>query len=191
MIERYIEGQVTKLLQDFPAVALLGPRQVGKTTLAFSIAQSGPSVYLDMESAEDRAKLSNPRLYFEAHRGKLIIVDEVQHMPGLFTEVRGYIDNRIREGESNNMFLFLGSASLDLLKRSGESLAGRIAYLELTGFSPVEYPGHLDDLWLRGGFPPSILARSDRASMRWRTEFVRTYIDGIFPRWPCVCPRKG
>jgi uncharacterized protein len=181
MIERHIAEQVSDLLEDFPAVALLGPRQVGKTTLAFSIAKSRPSVYLDMESAEDRAKLSNPRLYFEAHRGKLIIVDEVQHMPGLFTEVRGYIDNRIREGDGKSMFLFLGSASLELLKQSGESLAGRIAYMELAGFTPVEYPGHIDKLWLRGGFPPSILARSDRVSMRWRTEFVRTYIERDIP----------
>jgi len=190
MIERYIEDQVSELLQDFPAVALLGPRQVGKTTLAFSIAQSRPSVYVDMESAEDRAKLSNPRLYFEAHRGKLIIVDEVQHIPGLFAEVRGYIDNRIREGEGKTMFLFLGSASLELLKQSGESLAGRIAYLELTGLSPVEYPGHIDDLWLRGGFPPSILVRSDRASMRWRTEFVRTYIERDIPQMAMRVPAE-
>jgi len=182
MISRLIREEIGEWLGEVPAVALLGPRQVGKTTLAFSYASDLKSTYLDMESEADRAKLTNPRLYFESQKGKLLVIDEVQEMPGLFKEVRGFIDSQKREGLGAGMFLFLGSASLQLLKQSGESLAGRIAYTELTGFLPVEVEGRVTDLWLRGGFPPSFLARSDRASLRWRNEFIRTYIERDIPQ---------
>ena len=132
MIKRKKFSELKELIDTFPAVALLGPRQVGKTTLANEIAKGYSSVYLDLEKEEDRAKLVNPTYYFDLHKDKLIILDEVQRMPELFQGLRGVIDKNIREGREVGQFLFLGSASIDLLKQSGESLAGRIAYTELT-----------------------------------------------------------
>ena len=182
MIERRITAELNELLDSYPAVALMGPRQVGKTTLAHSIAEQRPSIYLDLESDADRAKLSEPELYLAGYEDKLVILDEVQRMPGLFQNLRGLIDRGRRKGRRTGRFLLLGSASLDLLKQSGESLAGRIAYLEMHPIDGLEVPASdLNRLWVRGGFPDSYLATSDRISQRWRQDFIRTYLERDIP----------
>lgn len=182
MIQRRKAKQLEELLNTSPAVALLGPRQVGKTTLALDIAERHPSIYLDLESDADRAKLAEPELYLGAHEDKLIILDEVQRLPGLFQILRGLIDRGRRKGLRTGRFLLLGSASIDLLKQTGESLAGRIAYLELAPIDAMEVDGsQLDPLWVRGGFPDSLLAADDRASQRWRLDFIRTYLERDIP----------
>ena len=127
MLARRLQSEVAGKLDQFPAVALLGPRQVGKTTLAQIIAEDRPSLYLDLESQADKQKLSEPSLYLSAHEDKLVILDEVQRMPGLFQDLRGLIDQGRRRGRKAGRFLLLGSASIDLLQQSGETLAGRIA----------------------------------------------------------------
>jgi predicted AAA+ superfamily ATPase len=132
MIERRIQARLRDLLKQYPAVALLGPRQVGKTTLAYAIGESVDSVYLDLESAADRAKLSDPELYLADHEDRLVILDEVHRVPDVFQSLRGLIDRGRRKGRRAGRFLLLGSASIDLLRQSGETLAGRIAYLERT-----------------------------------------------------------
>lgn len=158
-------------------MALLGPRQIGKTTLALELAKKRPAVYLDLESEADRAKLSEPELYLAQHADKLVILDEIQRTPQLFRSLRGLIDAGRRRGQGKGRFLMLGSASIDLLKQSSESLAARIRYLELAPLDAGEVGGErLDALWLRGGFPDSLLADSDAASLRWRMDFIRTYL---------------
>ncbi|NOS73547.1 MAG: AAA family ATPase, partial [Methyloglobulus sp.] len=134
MIARRLQNTLEQLLDNNPAVALLGPRQAGKTTLALALARQGPIVYLDLESTADQAKLHDAELYLAEHQDKLVILDEIQRTPGLFQNLRGLIDKGRREGRRSNRFLLLGSASIDLLRQSSESLAGRIAYLELTPF---------------------------------------------------------
>lgn len=182
MIERRIEEKLLDLVDDSPAVALLGPRQVGKTTLAIDLGKTRPSIYLDLESDADRAKLSEPELYLASHDDKLVILDEVHRLPNLFQILRGLIDRNRRAGRRSGQFLLLGSASIDLLKQSGETLAGRIAYLEMQPVDGLEVPPDaLDALWLRGGFPDSFLASSDRASLRWRQDFIRTYLERDIP----------
>ncbi|MDF1555209.1 MAG: ATP-binding protein [Deferrisomatales bacterium] len=171
------------VLTQAPAAALLGPRQAGKTTLATEVARSRPSLYLDLESEADRAKLAEPELYLAQHADKLVILDEIQRMPGLFRCLRGLIDAGRRRGQGKGRFLVLGPASIDLLKQSGESLAGRIRYLELAPLGAAEVGGErLDALWLRGGFPESLLAASDAASLRWRTDFIGTYLERDIPQ---------
>ena len=132
MIVRRLETQLRALLEEYLAVALLGPRQVGKTTLALEIAQAADSVYLDLESPSDRARLSDAELYLSDHEDRLVILDEVHRVPDLFQSLRGLIDRGRRRGRLAGRFLLLGSASMDLLRQSGETLAGRIAYIELT-----------------------------------------------------------
>ncbi len=200
MISRKLFDKVAQLLQEFPSVAILGPRQVGKTTLALEITDSlsKGSVYLDLESPADLAKLQDPKAYFEMHQGKLIILDEIQRMPEIFKILRGIIDERRRQGLKTGQFLILGSSSLELIQQSSESLAGRIAYTELTGFTAAEIKaqniGDISSLWLRGGFPDSFLARSDQASLRWRTNFISTYLERdipqLAPRIPAVTLRR-
>ena len=182
MIMRRVEARIVQLVDAVPAVVLVGPRQVGKTTLALDIAARRPARYLDLESEVDRGRLSEPNLYLEANADKLVILDEVHRAPGLFMELRGLIDRGRREGRRAGRFLLLGSASVDLLRQSGESLAGRAAYEELGPFDALEIdPAGVDRLWLRGGFPDSFLAVSDRASARWRSDFVRTYLERDIP----------
>ncbi|MGP4670090.1 ATP-binding protein [Agrobacterium pusense] len=182
MIERRIEAELLHLVNESPAVALLGPRQVGKTTLALNIGETRPSIYLDLESEGDRAKLAEAELYLASHADKLVILDEVHRLPNVFQILRGLIDRNRRAGRRTGQFLLLGSASIDLLKQSGETLAGRIAYLEMQPVDGLEVPEDaLERLWLRGGFPDSFLASSDRASMRWRQDFIRTYLERDIP----------
>jgi predicted AAA+ superfamily ATPase len=184
MIERRVKPILEGLLDRHPAVALLGPRQSGKTTLALEIAESRPSVYLDLESHSDLAKLSEPELYLSAHEDKLVILDEVQRAPDLFKALRGLIDAGRRRGRRAGRFLLLGSASIDLLQQSSESLAGRIAFAELTPFEALELQGDASIMnrhWLRGGFPESFLAANDAASLEWREAFIRTYLERDIP----------
>lgn len=183
MLPRQKSQLVRARLDQFPAVALLGPRQVGKTTLAELIAEKRPSVYLDLEDAGDRAKLSDAALYLSAHEDKLVILDEVQRMPELFQSLRGLIDKGRRRNLRAGRFLLLGSASIDLLKQSGESLAGRIAYVELGPLNVLEVDGDARErLWIRGGFPDSFLAESNDASAAWRENFIRTYLERDIPQ---------
>ncbi len=183
MIERRLQNEIIGKLDQFPAVALLGPRQVGKTTLAQSIAEDRPTLYLDLESPADKQKLTDPLLYLSAHEDKLVILDEVQRMPELFQVLRGLIDQGRRRGHKTGRFLLLGSASIDLLQQSGETLAGRIAYIELTPFDILEVdPEASDKLWLRGGFPDSFLASDDATSADWRENFIRTYLERDIPQ---------
>ena len=182
MIGRRIEAELTSLIDSMPAVALIGPRQVGKTTLALDIAAGRPSLYLDLESDADRGRLSEPELYLSTHEHELVILDEVHRAPGLFQILRGLIDRGRRAGRRTGRFLLLGSASVDLLRQSGESLAGRIAYQELTPIDPLEVlAGETDRLWVRGGFPDSFLAATDQASSRWRADFIGTYLERDIP----------
>lgn len=182
MIARTKFAEVTELLDSFPAVAILGPRQVGKTTLAQDIAATRPAVYLDLESERDRVKLSDPGYYLRLHADKLIVLDEIHRAPEIFQEMRGVIDENRRAGRRVGQFLVLGSASIDLLRQSGESLAGRIAYAEMFPLNLIEVgePG-LEPLWWRGGYPDSFLAASDRISDTWRRDFIRTYIERDIP----------
>ena len=182
MIERHVKTQLVERLGDAPAVALLGPRQVGKTTLAQEVGESQPSLYLDLESEADRAKLAEPELYLTAHEDKLVILDEVHRAPELFQLLRGLIDRGRRKGLRAGRFLLLGSASMDLLAQSGESLAGRISYLEMGPLDALEIAEQdIERLWTRGGFPDSYLAGSDRSSQRWRQDFIRTYLERDIP----------
>ena len=182
-IARTLEPKCRAYLAEFPAVALLGPRQVGKTTLAQQLAASQPSLYLDLEAPSDRAKLAEPELYLRQHSDKLVILDEVQRLPEIFQVLRGLIDANRRAGRANGQFLLLGSASVELIQQSSESLAGRIAYLELSGFSVLELGEAASQrLWIRGGFPNSVLATSDASSSRWREQFIRTYLERDIPQ---------
>jgi predicted AAA+ superfamily ATPase len=184
MIARLLTPKLLEALSDRPAVALLGPRQSGKTTLALELGRQFNAIYLDLESEVDRAKLAQPELYLAGHTERLVILDEVHRVPGLFPVLRGLIDRARRAGKTSGQFFLLGSASLDLLKQSGETLAGRIAYLELGPFSALETsPRPLDDLWVRGGFPESLLARDDARSLRWRQDFIRTYLERDIPQF--------
>ncbi|AMY07206.1 hypothetical protein LuPra_00373 [Luteitalea pratensis] len=183
MIQRFLLRDLEMALEDAPAVVMLGPRQVGKTTLAHQLTGQPPPVYLDLESEGDRARLQEPELYLEPLEGSLVVLDEIQRMPDLFQSLRGLIDRGRGRGRRTGRFLLLGSASLDLLRQSSESLAGRITQLELTPITGLEAGvEHLDSLWVRGGFPDSLLARDERASTRWRQSFIRTYLERDIPQ---------
>ena len=187
MIYRLAEARISDLLTRFPAVAVLGPRQVGKTTLARRLVEElgAAAVYLDLELPSHRAKLSDPELYFSSQEDRLVVLDEIQRVPGLFEVLRGVIDERRRQGRRHRQFLLLGSASIDLLQQSSETLAGRIAYSELTPLLAEEVAtkkrGDRDRLWLRGGFPDSFLAADEAASVEWREEFIGTYLERDIP----------
>lgn len=184
MIPRRALAAVESALLRQAAVALLGPRQVGKTTLALFLAEKTPSLYLDLESRADRAKLSDPELFLDRHEDRLVILDEIHRLPELFQTLRGLIDKGRRKGRRTGRFLILGSASIDLLRQSGESLAGRIAYVEMGPFDALEIdpkPAARSDLWLRGGFPDSYLAADDDESFALRRDFIRTYLERDVP----------
>ncbi len=183
MHSRHIQSLLNFLLQHSPAVVLLGPRQAGKTTLALEVGAGRRSVYLDLENPDDRAKLTNPALYFADHEDELVILDEVQRAPELFQRLRGVIDQGRREGKANGRFLLLGSAAMDLMQQAGESLAGRISYLELGPFDALEVDEKdVEALWVRGGFPRSFLAESDGLSLTWRRDFIKTYLERDIPQ---------
>ncbi|MBN1483011.1 ATP-binding protein [candidate division KSB1 bacterium] len=181
-IDRTITPKVLAYLENFPAVAILGPRQVGKSTLAKNIvAGFANAIYLDLELASDRQKLTNPEIFFERYKNKLICLDEIQRAPELFTSLRGIID----KNDQNGQFIILGSASPDLIRQSSESLAGRIAFVELAPFLFKEVENESGDvytLWLRGGFPRSYLANSDELSLVWRENFVQTFLERDIPQ---------
>ena len=182
MIDRQLKSTIERRLLQAPAVVLLGPRQVGKTTLARAIAAGRPqAMVLDLERESDRAALQQPELFFSAHSDRLLVLDEVQFVPRLFAAIRPEIDADRRAGR----FLLLGSASGDLLRQSGESLAGRVSYVELTPLLAAELPltelAGLQSLWLRGGFPLSYLAPDDSASYAWRQDFIRTFLQRDLP----------
>jgi uncharacterized protein len=180
-----------KALLQAPAVVLLGARQTGKTTLALEAAKQSQGVYLDLQSPRDRAKLNEPELFFEDHFGKLVILDEIHHVPGLFPILRGMIDRQRRKGFKVGQYLLLGSASLDVLKQSGETLAGRVRYLELSPLNITEVTDVAPaTLWLRGGFPESLLASNNETSFQWREDFIRTYLERDIPQFaPRVSPQ--
>jgi uncharacterized protein len=182
MFERQLQGLIELRLGQSPAVVLLGPRQVGKTTLARAMAGRRPgTLMLDLERESDHAALAQPELFFAAHRDQFVVLDEVQLAPRLFATLRPEIDADRRPGR----FLLLGSATGELLRQSGESLAGRVSYLELTPLLAAELPvfqlAGLQSLWLRGGFPLSYLARDDAASYAWRQDFIRTFLQRDLP----------
>jgi predicted AAA+ superfamily ATPase len=182
MFRRAIQPRLLEELDGSPAVALLGPRQSGKTTLALEVGRLRPSLYLDLESTSDRARLDEPEAFLSPHLDELVILDEVHRAPGLFPVLRGLIDKARRKRRKHGLYLLLGSAGLDLLAQSGETLAGRIAYLELGPLQLRETgTSSLDALWLRGGFPESFSARNDATSLRWRQNFIRSYLEHDIP----------
>jgi uncharacterized protein len=195
VLRRRLLPRILRDLTIHPAVALLGPRQAGKTTLARHIAETRRSIYLDLEDPADRDKLADPALFLEAHRDTLVVIDEIQNAPGLFAVLRGLIDAGRRSGPGTGRFLLLGSASIELLRQTSESLAGRIAYRELAPLDLTEVGAERRDaLWLRGGFPPSVLARTAADSLSWRRDFLRTYlsrdIPNLGPRIPAETLRR-
>lgn len=178
-----------------PAVVLLGPRQVGKTTLAHQIVQERNAIYLDLEDPSHRARLQDPGRFLAARPGQLVVLDEIHRIPELFGVLRGVIDEGRRGGLRAGRFLLLGSASLELLRQAAETLAGRVAYVELGPLEVGEIArAELDQLWLRGGFPESFLAVDDAGSLAWRRDFVRSYLErdvpALGPRIPAETLRR-
>lgn len=201
MKTRFVQQQLVDLLDQFPAVVVLGPRQAGKTTLALAEAgRRGNALYLDLELPSAQRQLDDPEAYLLAQQDRLVILDEVQRLPDLFAVLRAVIDIRRRSGESAGQFLLLGSASGILLQQASESLAGRVTQLELTPFLARELfqldtPANaLNTLWIRGGFPLSYLAADDAASLRWREAFIATYLErdipALGPRIPAATLRR-
>jgi predicted AAA+ superfamily ATPase len=203
MIPRLAHDNLVIALKRSPAVALLGARQVGKTTLAKTLgaALGKPSIYLDLERPSDLAKIQEPELYLRDQQNTLVILDEVQRLPELFPVLRGVIDERIASGETTTQFLLLGSASLDVVQGASESLAGRVSYFELSALNLmethlVETQGQsaVNTLWLRGGFPRSLLQPDDESSLNWRQDFIASYLErdipALGPRIPAESLRR-
>ncbi len=197
MITRLSQPTIIQQLHHSPAVALLGPRQVGKTTLAREIAKHWPeeTIYIDLERPSDLARISEPEMFFKKP-GRLTIIDEIQRVPTLFPVLRAVIDERRFAGEKTGQFLLLGSASLDIVQGVSESLAGRISYVDLGIVNAMEYSANKDHsaLWLRGGFPESLLAASDQDSFIWRENFITSYLErdipNLGPRIPAQTLRR-
>ena len=185
MIPRYAQQAVHDALARQAAVALIGPRRVGKTTLARTIADRSGAVYLDLEASTDRAKLADARLFLAEHENRLVVLDEIHRAPGLLPELRGLIDDG-RHGRREGRFLMIGSASMALLPQAEESLAGRIAQV---GLGPLdvhdvaEASAPTSTLWVRGGFPDSLLAPSDDASVVLRRELIQTCLERDVPKF--------
>ena len=169
-----------------PGVVLLGPRQVGKTTLAREIAdlRKGRAIYLDLERPTDQRRLQDADAFLRAQVAKLVVIDEIHRAPALFETLRGIIDDRRAAGDRAGHFLLLGSAAIDLMRQASETLAGRVAYVDLAPADALEFPsqvGETNRLWTRGGFPDSLLAENDAASLDWRRAFVRSYLERDVP----------
>ncbi len=180
-IERNISEAILNRLENNPAVALLGARQVGKSTLAENILKRYPdSIYLDLERPSDINKLTDPEAFFSSFNHTLICLDEIQRVPEIFPVLRSIIDKNKR----NTQFLILGSASRDLIKQSSESLAGRLSYIEITPFTQVEVPEEIEPQrhWIRGGYPRSLLAIDDDNSFQWREDYIRTFLERDIPQ---------
>ncbi len=191
MITRRHSVAVRRDLDRLPAVVLLGPRQVGKTTLARQIAAEDPNaLYLDLEDPSHEARLADASGYLALHRRRLVILDEVQRRPDLFRALRGQIDARRREGFRSGHFLLLGSASSALLRQSAESLAGRTAWRSLPGLDPLETKTDPHRLWLRGGFPDSFTAAAEDLSMQWRRNFIRSCLERDLPLSGLAAPAE-
>ena len=183
MLERFIAGYLKEEIEFTPAVALLGARQIGKTTLAQMVAKQRSSIYLDLESPEDLVKLKDPGKFLRENADKLIILDEIQRAPDLFMVLRGVIDKNRAVGREGEQFLLLGSASMDLLRQSSESLAGRISYVDMSGLNILEVSSkNTQRLWLRGGFPNNYLAKRDDLAMRRLENLIRTYLERDIPQ---------
>lgn len=195
MITRQAETTVRQKLLQIPAVVLLGPRQVGKTTLARQIASDWPggAVYLDLERPADRLRLEDADSYLRAQQGKLVITDEIHRAPGVFEILRGIIDDNRQAGQRSGQFLLLGSAALDLMRQSSETLAGRVAYLDIAPlniFEATQAGIQENALWLRGGFPDSLLAQDDTQSLDWRRDFIRSYLERDVPMFAPRLPAE-
>ena len=195
MIPRLAESAVRKKLLQTPAVVLLGPRQVGKTTLARQIAGDWPggAVYLDLERSADRLRLEDAEDYLRAHVGRLVIMDEIHRAPGVFESLRGIIDENRLAGVRSGQFLLLGSASLDLMRQSSETLAGRVSYMDISPIHIQEViPVQIEpeQLWLRGGFPDSLLAADEEHSLDWRRDFIRSYLERDVPMFAPRLPSE-
>ncbi len=178
-IHRNAEASIVRALERSPAVAILGPRQCGKSTLAHKLLTDQSAVYLDLQTRADLAKLAEPELFLEENRTRLVCLDEIQRLPDFFSILRGEIDRDRRPGR----FLILGSASRDLIRQSNETLAGRIAYQELTPFlwSEIAQQTTLATHWNRGGFPDSLQSRDDADSIDWRHDFIQTFLERDIP----------
>ena len=186
MIGRRIKPHVTEALDRQAAVALIGPRQVGKTTLAQDIAEERGALYLDLEDTNDREKLASPALFLKQYEDRLVVLDVIHRVPELFQTLRGLIHQGRRKGKRTGRFLILGSASIDWLRPSGESLAGRIEYVEMEPLDVTEVGGRegaSDQLWIRGEFPDSYLAKSDQDSLKLRKNFIRAYLERDVPQF--------
>jgi predicted AAA+ superfamily ATPase len=195
MIDRKAETFLQERLAHMPAVVLLGPRQVGKTTVARQLAQRWPSgaIYLDLERPSDRQRLEDADSYLRAQQGKLVVLDEIHRVPNIFEILRGIIDDNRQAGYRYGQFLLLGSASLDLMRQSSESLAGRVAYLDIAplDIDEIRSAGIAEnDHWVRGGFPDSLLAAGDGLSLEWRRDFIRSYLERDVPMFAPRMPAE-
>jgi uncharacterized protein len=195
MIARRVRSVIEERLRQLPGVVLLGPRQVGKTTLAKQIVshRRAGAVYLDLERPVDRRRLEDADTFLRAQDGKLIVIDEIHRAPALFETLRGIIDDRRAAGDRSGHFLLLGSAAIDLMRQASETLAGRVAYVELATIDALEFPpqvGDTDRLWVRGGFPDSLLAADDDASLSWRRSFIRSYLERDVPMFAPRLPSE-
>ena len=177
-IRRIMEKKVLESTEDYPVVALLGGRQVGKSTLAKAL-KIKDIIYLDLELPSDLAKLNDPEIFFDLNSQGFVCLDEIQRTPEIFKILKGVVDKR----NKNKQFLVLGSASIDLLRQSSESLAGRICYLEIAPFDLLEIDAvNFIKLWIRGGYPRSFLSKTDEKSFEWRNNYIRTYLEQDIPR---------
>ena len=178
--KRNMSDEIVSRLHSNPAVALLGARQVGKSTLAEMVIEKFPdAMYLDLERPSDLNKLADAEAFFQQFPDRMICLDEIQRAPELFAVLRSVIDR----GKRNGQFLLLGSASRDLIKQSSESLAGRISYLEITPFIRTEAKDvDVSRLWLRGGYPRSLLSKGDAESFQWREDYIRTFLERDIPQ---------
>lgn len=196
MILRHLAPVVRNRLTVTAAFVLLGPRQVGKTTLARHLAAEWPSgaVYLDLERPADRRRLDDADAYLALHRGKLVVIDEIHRAPGLFELLRGIIDERRAAGDRFGHFLLLGSAAIELMRQASETLAGRVAYLDMAPLDIGEtHAAGIDPmrLWVRGGFPESLLAARDEDSLNWRRDFIRSYLERDVPMFAPRLPAEA